>query len=430
MSILRKSIADITFTDLEELVSLEARETDELEFKGDLPFQANRNNPSTADRWHERGDRIGDYARDKLMAEMVAFANASGGTLVLGLEETSDEPRRAEGLNPIPNCEALARRLFDASEDVIEPRLPLLEVVPILPDAANGSGFIIMRTGRSASGPHRLSSNKEFYIRRGERAARMSVREIKEHTLELARSGDKIEETFIERRRKGGEAFAKLTKEPFKGIAPLYVRVTAVPTTPQEIEGVTRRPDLWWTGAPFTVMIDGNKPYHCSHPADTFYRNPEIRLRALASDYGSEVERLVRSDGLVEFGLPLPSHEPYGRGTTPILFRSFLISLVVAAIAQIDLVKRRLAWGSVEYALEVEVSAQGTFGFRWEDRATSSTSTTHETGNLLLPRYSLTARDSYDDVVSMVLRDCFNATGSAAATVCAVPWDVIFGEDE
>lgn len=47
--------------------------------------------------------------------------------------------------------------------------------------------------GKSAAGPHRLKTTREFYLRRGERAAKMEVREIKELTLTLARTSDVTE---------------------------------------------------------------------------------------------------------------------------------------------------------------------------------------------------------------------------------------------
>lgn len=78
----------VTVADLNALIEAAARETGELEFKGTLPFASSKGQASVADRWIERGDRIGDYARDQILAEIVAFANADGGTLVLGLHET------------------------------------------------------------------------------------------------------------------------------------------------------------------------------------------------------------------------------------------------------------------------------------------------------------------------------------------------------
>ena len=81
MSILRKMLDAVTVADLNALIEAAARETGELEFKGTLPFASSKGQASVADRWIERGDRIGDYARDQILAEIVAFANADGGTL-------------------------------------------------------------------------------------------------------------------------------------------------------------------------------------------------------------------------------------------------------------------------------------------------------------------------------------------------------------
>jgi predicted HTH transcriptional regulator len=158
----------LEFTDLDSLVQSEARETDELEFKGTLPFAPTKGQDAIADRWIEKGDRLGDFSRDKLLAEIVAFANGDGGTLVLGLHETKGEIRRAERLEALPNCEGLARRLVDASEDLIEPRLQSLAAKAVVfPGTEDGAGFVVMRVGKSAIGPHRLSSTREFLRSRG-----------------------------------------------------------------------------------------------------------------------------------------------------------------------------------------------------------------------------------------------------------------------
>jgi hypothetical protein len=424
MSILQKSIADVQIADLRELVDIAARETDELEFKGDLPFQPTKNSASIADRWHEKGDRIGDYARDKLLSEIVAFANAGGGTLVLGLHETKDEPRRAEALVALPRCEDLARRLLDASEDMIEPRLPSIVAKAILaPDMTDGSGFIVLRAGKSAIGPHRLSSTREFYTRRGERAAKMNVREIKEQALELARTGDKIEEAFVTRGILAAKAFERLLGVPTKGVSPALIRVTAFPTSSQLVENLTRRPDLWWVGQPFTVMIDGDKPCAIGYPAHDFDRPPVTRLRSFVGDNESEVKRLLRADGAVEFSFEHPTGEPF-RGTMSTIFWPWLIGLVSGAISQIDRLRRRLAWDGVEYGLEIEMTTVSPLRILWSESIMQS-GTIIKDLPLLLPRYSIGSPDTYDDVVTTIVRDIFNASGSAASTRCAVPWDSV-----
>jgi predicted HTH transcriptional regulator len=241
MSILRKPLAEITIDDLENLITAEARETGELEFKGTLPFQSQKGHPQTADRWIEKGDRLGDYARDEILAELTAFANADGGTLVLGLHETRSDPRRAERLEPLPNCAALVRRLLDASEDIVEPRLRSIDA-RALPADETGKGYVVLRVGKSAAGPHRLRSTREFYIRRGERAAKMDVREIKDLTLDLARTGDRIEQIFQERRETAATMFHELMSAPDTGgPGPLLLRATGVPMTLQSIPDITSR---------------------------------------------------------------------------------------------------------------------------------------------------------------------------------------------
>jgi hypothetical protein len=233
ISILRKTLETVTTSDLDDLIHAAARETGELEFKGALPFVPTKGQPAVADRWIEKGDRVGDYARDQVLAEMVAFANADGGTLVLGLHETKDEPRRAERLEALPKCEELAKRFLDATEDVIEPRLPSISVRGLV-TSGDGSGYVLMRVGKSSVGPHRLVTTREFYVRRGERAAKMSVGEITARTLELARTGDRIEALFAERNEVARRTYTRLNKDaagkPIEWVKPLLVRVTAAPT--------------------------------------------------------------------------------------------------------------------------------------------------------------------------------------------------------
>ena len=70
MSILRKMLDAVTAADLNALIEAAARETGELEFKGTLPFASSKGQASVGDRWIERGDRIGDYARDQILSEL------------------------------------------------------------------------------------------------------------------------------------------------------------------------------------------------------------------------------------------------------------------------------------------------------------------------------------------------------------------------
>jgi hypothetical protein len=424
VSILRKSIDAVTLSDLDDLVRVAARETGELEFKGALPFVATKGQPATADRWIEKGDRIGDYARDQILAEIVAFANADGGTLVLGMHETKEEPRRAESLEPLLRCEELAKRFLDATEDVIEPRLPHVSV-RALSASDDGSGYILMRAGKSLAGPHRLTTTREFYVRRGERSARMSVREITARTLELARTGDQVEAAFAARHEFAGRIYKTLGSDPkpIEWVKPLLIRVTAVPTTPQDIPNITQRSDLWWIGRGFTMSVDGSD-YPCGYPAGTFNQRPSVRLRSLiykAEDKEQGTFRLIRADGLVEFALIHPPREPIG-GSDSRVYVDWVLSLVAGVVAQVERLRSRLAWDAVEYGLEVEIWSKTPFGVFWNDDGYRGGYLVKAELPLKLPRYSLASGDDYDVLITTVVRDLINSCGVSSEVVCKVPW--------
>ena len=77
------------------------------------------------------GNRIKGPARDQLADELAAFANSSGGVLVLGV---SDEPRAVIGI-PLEHLDAVERYVSEIASDSIKPPVvPLIEKLE-LPDA-------------------------------------------------------------------------------------------------------------------------------------------------------------------------------------------------------------------------------------------------------------------------------------------------------
>jgi hypothetical protein len=106
----------------------------------------------------------------------------------------------------------------------------------------------------------------------------MGAREIKDLTLDLARTGDRLEQAFLDRTSIARSLFVNLKKEPDKGVPPLLLKVTALPTIFQNISGITMRPNLWWQGKAFTTAMDG-QGLQCAYPAREFGDPPKIRLR-------------------------------------------------------------------------------------------------------------------------------------------------------
>jgi hypothetical protein len=171
-------------------------------------------------------ERIGDKARNELLEEVVAFANAYGGDLIVGIGETTAKPPRAATKHPLPACADLAHRLDLAARDCIEPPLPRLEVRGVLVHAG-GAGYVVIRTTKSAVGPHRLKPTLECYRRSAARSQRMTMREIQDHTLAMARTFDQVEAEFAVERQRFAAAMGDSLLRGVHGRVGL--RATAIP---------------------------------------------------------------------------------------------------------------------------------------------------------------------------------------------------------
>jgi len=427
MHIMRTNIADIDVRHLEKLVADRTRESEALEFKATLPFQSQKGQPQQADRWIEHGDRIGDFARDKILSEIVAFANANGGTLVIGVVESNDQPPEAVGLAPLPKCEELAQRLIDAAEDTIEPRLPSL-VARGIPIDETGQGYVILRAGRSRAGPHRLNGKmREFYIRRGERAARMDVREIRGLTLELARSDERLEAAFESRSLKAQEKFRAMSEPAsFEFTEPLVARISALPTLAEHIDGLTKRQGLWWQGGPFELQIEQKQSLQCSHPAREFRGTPRIHLRSLV-DEGDILSRQLRADGLVEAVFTRESRPLHRHAMLASVYVEWLLSLLIGVLAQVEHVRRNTAgWDTVEFGLEVELWSNGPVYLLQNDGGWGGLDIGRPISSALpltFPKYSVRDLATFDDLVNQFLQDLFNAWGNHWNDKGSVDWN-------
>ena len=85
----KKAIGEITWADVELLVTQRAEESATLEFKSGEIYS------------HREGksDRsIANEARDTIAKEVAALANAYGGLIIIGVAESRDVPRCADKL--------------------------------------------------------------------------------------------------------------------------------------------------------------------------------------------------------------------------------------------------------------------------------------------------------------------------------------------
>lgn len=189
IDVLSKPADRIGVADVQALIDSEVPEGEQIEFKEALPAEKGKTDP-----WMDGKNGIGNYARDSILEEAVAFANAHGGALLLGIGESTSPAKSAIAANisPIPRCADLAERLKLAFRDCVEPQLPMLEIFSVATE--NDGGIIVIRVGRSRVAPHRIRTTRHCPVRRSDRCERMTMREMQDMTLNLSRGLERLEQ--------------------------------------------------------------------------------------------------------------------------------------------------------------------------------------------------------------------------------------------
>ncbi|USU16106.1 AlbA family DNA-binding domain-containing protein [Paraburkholderia fungorum] len=170
---------DLTATneaDLNALIADQVSEGTYLDIKRELP-------------------RLDGAGRHEFLADVSAFANSSGGDLIYGMDE--DGQGRAAAIVPQPgNPDEEARRLQDVLMNGIEPRVPGLQIQPVLVD---GGFVLVIRVPQSWAGPHRVKSNQHFFIRESGRKRQLDVPEIRGLFVRSVQQAERVRDFRTER---------------------------------------------------------------------------------------------------------------------------------------------------------------------------------------------------------------------------------------
>lgn len=395
-----KLISELTATDIEQVVKDAVQEGQEVEFKETLPAKDGK------DGWLSGADRLGDRARNEIVEGVIAFSNAYGGTLIVGIGETREKPARAERILPIPRCVELADRLRLMCRDCIDPQLPMVEVSGITMQK-DGAGVVVLRVPSSRSAPHRHTVTRECYIRRDDRSERMTMREIQDLTLHVERGLADIEARFRSRQidfRKKLDAFKGESMFAFG------IRVTLQPLNPIRVDRIHRNEAAKPPLLSFRVTI-GKNSSDVSLPIYS-YSDWKPILRGSRDDAGDNELSLTREvfeDGLIQYSLLVKQH-----GHTPLcLYPAWFAALVGNALCSAN--RFRLAAGAphVEFGFELEILNDGglltvglyggnDFGRRLGPLPA---------GDHLFPRYSIGSTDEFQNLVRIIEQDFWNACG-------------------
>lgn len=258
---LEKSITELTYADIQDLVSRNERENERVEFKSGLDRSGAKLENG---RW-----KIGHEAKKDLLKAVVALANARGGYLILGVAESTEYPGQAGSVTPIKHCVQLRDRIHDIIRNSIDPRLGSYSARDLLDpnDPGTQDGVIAIFVPKSNSAPHRSQVDKEIYVRRGDSSVPLTMFEAQDFTINSFRGFERVDERF------------RVLRDEFAGdldrwAASEYcaIRVSAVPSYPSPLVDDVLSQDLADLGAIKEFLADSGQQVALSLGCDSFPR--------------------------------------------------------------------------------------------------------------------------------------------------------------
>ncbi len=187
-----KHIRDIAPGDLQALVDNEVREGKTIEYKLELPGNA-------------------DSQKAKFLASVSSFANTAGGDHIFGVEAKGGLPKRLLGVaTGDPDADVL--RLEHILANGLEPRLPRVDIQPV--QVAEGQHVFVLRVPKSWVSPHRVRQNGRFYGRNSAGKYELDVGELRTAFTLSETVADRIRSFRTDRVAKvyGGETPVPLKK--------------------------------------------------------------------------------------------------------------------------------------------------------------------------------------------------------------------------
>lgn len=415
----QKRLSEVTSAEIHAVIANEWAETDDFELKRELPAKSGN------DVWYA-GGKLGDYAKDALAAEIIAFANVSGGTLIVGIGEDANTKKAVPPIVPVRDCRKVAESLHQSIGARIEPRLPVFECEGVVTESDGSSGVVIMRTLQSYLGPHRHTQDRHCYVRRNDRAEPMGMLEIQELVLRNAKRLDEIDkallcsaDNFFEwlpegiRRTHPGRGIQAFHQQGSGSSASWALRLTAKPTAPLFVSSPLH--EAW-------IADLDHKTFHALNELGDLYctdrhtvRTWVPRLRSIEREFlGREcwgVDRLG-TDGQLD---------RYIRGSIPQETRgssqSYYMPIqdftwnAASILEMVDVVRSQKSRPAQPYALEIEFMASDKLVLLNYHSVNRSGPAIIPKGRVVFPRYEIEQRDQFKGLLNVIDRDVWNWGG-------------------
>ena len=412
VGVISKPAEEIGVVDIEALIESAVCEGQEIEFKESLSTRG-----ASIDPWLKGKDSIGDKARNALLREVTAFANAYGGVLLLGIAESTAKPAVAERLSHIPRCAELAERLKLVLRDGVEPQIPRVEVFGVITEGDRG--VVVIRVARSRMAPHRVRPTRACPVRRADRTEDLTMREIQDMTLNVARGLDRLERKFSDRAEHFEREFSRLVRPGHAW----GLRVTACPVVEdiriERLYGTARvlepfdepwRRVLRRSGESERALVDGPIPRHWR----PILRGARAECEVDAF-YSTELHayREINCDGLVEGGCLSCSADSEGSLSVD---RDLPMFLFANTITQVDRLRRSAGVPTVEYGVELEVRVMAPCSLRVVDGRFPHAARSFPRGPTAFPRYVLGGTEDVGRLLALFDRDFWNCLGVGVET--------------
>lgn len=185
--------------------------------------------------------------KKEFLADVSAFANAGGGTIIYGAEEQRGPDRKATGFpaafNGIPAAEAdgQIRRLENLIRDGIRPRIPGVSFEPPIP-LANGNVVLVLQIPKSWAAPHVVDymNRWRFYSRNSAGKYPLDVAEVRGAFLQAELTSQQVSAFRIDRLAKivAGETPVSL-QDGAKTVLHLIPLNSFDPTVRYDLSGIS-----------------------------------------------------------------------------------------------------------------------------------------------------------------------------------------------
>ncbi len=378
-------------------------------------LELKRGPPGKGDaQWHA-GQQLPEASRNQLLAHVVAFANAEGGHLVLGIDEAEGGSRVATALSPLPRIMLLAETIRNQIRDLIEPQLLHVEVHPVASSDGAADGFLVIRVAPSARAPHRVSSTRLITTRRANGTEPMTMREAQDLTLQRARSTTDRQAMLYA----GSESFrrAVLQTSAETDVVAVGIRVAALPVIEQL--ALPKLP-LDYAGIPFAedlqvrLRAEGQQPVLrlLQWPQIGWERRRIVRgVAARARGTADPVTMSADQSGWVDFTIIASERRDWAVDTVR-LYPDWILAIVGNAMLTAHHLRMEAQAPTAEYAVLIEAHMYGreleVTPFSWAKGAVENA---YRVGgnSLSLPLYELGSFYRVGDLVTQVATDLYHA---------------------